>query len=445
VLNEDQAGAIIDLYETPTQSSRRYQAIGIYVLVGIAALFVGLAAFLLIGYNWENLPDPLKLMIVFGAVAAAHGFGFVVRYVWQAKIFSEFAFFLGCLFYGGAIVLVAEIFHLHSHPPDGVWWWAIGVLPFALFLDTVLIHLLVATLLAVWVGMELLGGGFGPDVARFGVLPRLALSLPILAGLGLCWAYQKKSPTAAGLYVPVVAWWLVLLPFAWHWREFPILFIGSVGALMLIIAEVHAEGNKLAVPYRLYGSLLCMGVLSVLSFREVHRELARMTDVWPFILQSLLITAVSGIVFGVAFVIKSQRAEAAYLRPVYAYALRQWLPLSMALLMFVLTLYYAALKNVEAEPMIALVPTALGNIGMLILAFWLMMRGLREERGFPSAGGVLFFLLWSVFRYAEWFGSRGGMLGGACMFFVCGATIFAFAMFWHVRKRQRERSSHERE
>ena len=121
----------------------------------------------------------------------------------------------------------------------------------------------------------------------------------------------------------------------------------------------------------------------------------------------------------------------------------------MTALMFFMALWYAAMSNVGMNQpdmwMTWLLPTALANIGMLGLAFWLMMFGLREERGFPAAGGVVFFLLWSIFRYAEWFGARGEMLGAACMFFLCGAAIFGFAMFWHVRKKQRERERDERE
>ena len=32
-------------------------------------------------------------------------------------------FFLGNLFYGASIILVAQIYHLGEHMPDGVFWW----------------------------------------------------------------------------------------------------------------------------------------------------------------------------------------------------------------------------------------------------------------------------------------------------------------------------------
>ena len=61
---------------------------------------------------------------------------------------------MGCLFFGAAIWLLAQIFHIESSNYDALWWWAIGVLPFALLLDTILLHLLFAGLLALWLGFE---------------------------------------------------------------------------------------------------------------------------------------------------------------------------------------------------------------------------------------------------------------------------------------------------
>ena len=70
---------------------------------------VGLAALLLIGYNWEAMPKPAKLAVIFGVIAVTHGAGFWLRYDRKARGLSEVVFFLGCLFYGCGIWLVAQI------------------------------------------------------------------------------------------------------------------------------------------------------------------------------------------------------------------------------------------------------------------------------------------------------------------------------------------------
>ena len=54
----------------------------------------------------------------------------------------------------------------------------------------------------------LFGGGAG--VAHGGY------SLPLLAAPGFAWAYRKRSAGALALYVPLIAWWVILQPFAWR-------------------------------------------------------------------------------------------------------------------------------------------------------------------------------------------------------------------------------------
>ncbi len=444
LVSEDQANAILDLYETPRQSSARQQSLAIYVLLGIAAVFVGLALLLLIGYNWEALPAAIKLILILGTVTGTYAVAFWLRYGQNAKLFSELVFFLGSLFYGAAIWLIAQIFHLNAHYPDGFWWWAFGVLPIALCMDTLLLHLLVTLLLSIWVGTEILG--FDPFwhvlFGRFWFFPNGCYSLLIFIALGLTWAYRKKSAVTVGLYIPVFAWWLILQPFAWHVRDNPVFFIGSVGALLLLLAEAHKEGSRFAIPYRLFGSLLCMGVLSVLSFRDIQRDIARLDDLYAFFLQTVVITLISGGVFVVAWRLQTRQegTEAAYVQPVYAFVVRQWLPMSMVVLMFVLTIWHVLVSQRDADrnaPSI-LVPTILSNVAMLGLAFWLLMVGMREERGLPFAGGVFYFLLWAVMRYADLFGAD--LLGASCMFFLCGAAIFGFAMFWYRHKARNQDS-----
>ena len=48
-------------------------------LLGVAAFLVGLAVFLLIGYNWDELPAPIKLILVVGTVMGTYAGGFYLR------------------------------------------------------------------------------------------------------------------------------------------------------------------------------------------------------------------------------------------------------------------------------------------------------------------------------------------------------------------------------
>jgi hypothetical protein len=74
-------------------------------------------------------------------------------------------------------------------------------------------------------------------------------------------------------------------------------------------------------------------------------------------------------------------------------------------------------------------------LAILAMSIWLMWVGLRDDRGLPFAGGVLFSLQWVIMRYIDLFGGAGGMLGAALMFFLCGLAIAGLAVFWHERKK----------
>jgi Predicted membrane protein (DUF2157) len=420
-------------YETVATSGQRQHALARFTLQGIAALLVGLAAMLLIGYNWDALHWGVKLALIFSSVAGTHALALYLRNSTPYQLAAEAAFFLGCMFYGAGIWLVAQVFHLDAHYPDGVWWWALGVLPIALCLDTLLLHALLVGLLATWAGMEVLGFSHLSPWWSFNSWPNGAYSLPLLAAPGFVWAYRRKSPYTLALYVPLLAWWVVLQALAWRLEWQSIYLVGLIGALFWIIAENHRRGSRMAVPYRAYGTLMLGGALIAPSFGEFHRE---MHSWWR---NEHLVPAFAELVMFLV-VIAAALAFTLLLRPIgnathqspfarlLEVARRQWIPLA-----FVLAL--AALATLGLMPGVGIaLPTVIGNLAMLGFALWLMHVGLREERAALFAAGVIYFLMWTVFRYIDLFGDYGGMLGAALMFFLCGAALWGLTIVWGHRK-----------
>jgi hypothetical protein len=220
--------------------------------------------------------------------------------------------------------------------------------------------------------------------------------------------------------VPLIAWWTVLQMFTWHLAANPIYFVGAVGALLLVIAELHAEGSRFAIPYRYYGSLLVGGSLVPLSFLDLNRELVRH---WGGLAGPPTLLALIGL--GVVLLINRTVPR------------RQAIPLGLAFLMALLPLLASGVRSSGSAEGAALLPTILVNVAMVAGAFWLMQVGLREERGKPFGAGVLYFLLWAVLRYVDLFGNLGGMLGAALMFFSCGAALFGVGRYWQGRKEVR--------
>src|SRR3954452_3275788 len=202
IVSEEQSHRIADLYEGAGELAERGRSRAVFTLMAAAAILVGLAALLLVGYNWNQLDRLTKVAMVLGTIAITHAIGFSLRYGRNARAGSGTVFFLGCLFYGAGIWLVAQVFHINAHYPDGIWWWAVGVLPFALCLETRLMHALLVALLGLWAGMEVLNFGHlgGWIFGRWDWLPNGAYSLPLLALPGIVWAYRKQSLPTLSLY-----------------------------------------------------------------------------------------------------------------------------------------------------------------------------------------------------------------------------------------------------
>ena len=215
LVTPEQADRIRGRYESAAEIVDRKRSVAVHALFAMAAFLFGIAVLLLVGFNWNQLSREIKLVVVLGVVTSTHLIAFSLRRGGRYVALSEVVSFLGCLFYGAGIWLIAQAFHLDGHYPDGVWWWAIGVLPFALCLESVLLHLLYVSLLALWGGMEVFGfWHLGPWLLGWWQFPNGAYSLPLLALPGFIWAYHRKSALALSLYVPLFAWWAVLQAFA---------------------------------------------------------------------------------------------------------------------------------------------------------------------------------------------------------------------------------------
>jgi uncharacterized membrane protein len=441
LVGEEQAGKILALYETGDERQERRRSWLLFTLSGLVAVLFGAAVLLLVSYNWAALPAAAKLLIIFTAIVATYALGIYLRYWRAAPLASDAVLLLGCILYGAAIWLIAQIFHIRAHYPDGVFWWALGVLPLAFLLDSLLLHALLVVLVATWCGLETtqfsgLGG------LLFGwrwQIPNACYQAVLVAAGGLVLAYRTNSFWRVALYAALLAWWTVIQPFAWRWHGNPVYFVGAVGALTLVIAESHASGSRLAIPYRAYGALLFGGALLPLSYWSFNKYANQVHSAWMAIGMSTAILFLAVAVFAVAEwlpYLHLERGNLPAAQRLDKIRRRQWLPLSLVALMAGLSLWTISAAGSQPAPVDAIwVPTVAANAAIIALALWLISVGLHEERGQPFAAGVLYFLLWIVIRYIDLFGELGGMLGAALMFFLCGCVLLGVILFWKNRRR----------
>jgi uncharacterized membrane protein len=430
LVSPEQAQSLLGLYESRQSVEARQENKGLFTLLSLAATFVGLGVLLLIGYNWQQMPAALKVVLVFGALIGTHAAAFRLRFRLGWLQLSEVLFFTGCLLFGAAIWLLAQIFQIESTNYDAFWWWAIGTLPFALLLDTVLLHLLFASLLALWVGFDVL------SLQRliWGI-PSAGYSLPILAAPGLWWAYRKSSATTVAIYVPLLAWWVVLQPIAWKLTSNPTYYIGAVGSLMLLAASLHPRRSVMAIPFRFYGVVLVAGTLVPLSFHWVNDEFTRdfSTAAFAGIEQMILIFVLAAAMIVAAYFLQPT-SPGGTSAPLASLGESLHNVLVRHSISFVFLALFAFLAVFSPAAHDVWLTTIAANIAMVAISLWLIRFGLTEDRGRPFTAGVVYLLFWAVLRYVDLFGAFGGMLGASLMFFLCGGALMGVALYWRNRK-----------
>ena len=132
LISADQARSICRFYDVDYDTAQDHST-AYNMLIVLGFLFIGLALITIIGANWESIPRGLRMAGLLTLTAGTHGFA--TRYYLLNRVsLGTGLFFLGNLFYGASIILIAQIYHLGEHMPDGVFFWALGSLPFALLL-----------------------------------------------------------------------------------------------------------------------------------------------------------------------------------------------------------------------------------------------------------------------------------------------------------------------
>lgn len=130
VIGEEQAAAILARYGARFGDAPRAPR-GYLVLLSLAAVMAGVGLILLLSHNWEQIPHWLRLGGIGALLALINAQG--LRAWWQGreKIARVWLLF-GAIWYGAAIFLVAQIYHLGEHYPEGLLLWAAGITPIAL-------------------------------------------------------------------------------------------------------------------------------------------------------------------------------------------------------------------------------------------------------------------------------------------------------------------------
>ena len=403
-----QARAICALYGLDYDAARERSGAH-RILSGLGFLFIGLSLITVIGANWEAIPRGVKLAGMIALCAGTHGLA-MREYLSPGKSRGIGIFLLGNLFYGASIILIAQEYHLGTHMPDGVFWWALGSLPFAVLLCSTSLALLSGTLALAWFFLEYSTGFFAAwfpvfVAAEIYVLLRgrrsLLLFLLCAASL-LVWIETSLS----------LLWtedWIHLAFSSEHFFVSMALFILAYAASHWLHARNEPRWKDYGVVLGLWTLRFALLALFVLSFREPWRHLiASEWNEHPSVWGSVALLMAVALGLG---------ARTGTLRPLLVIC-----ALGSAVMVAV-----ALTGDTER----ALVFQVLDNVALIAAGIWLIVRGSLGGVSHYFFMGVVVILLTAFIRYADLIGDY---VGGALLFLLLAALLLGSARYWRLRQ-----------
>ncbi len=359
----------------------------ITVISVLGSVLVGLGIILFVASNWHLIPKIGKLALLFSTMIGAYGAGYYMRYVRQNYVkVGASLIFLGTMAFGANIYLIAQIYNISVHYPNGELLWVLGTLPLAYLLRFRMILTLALINLLIWLGME--------------------------ASFWLRGPLYIDSPTA---FIPLYL---------------------SAGLTLTAVGLAHRGSERFSYyhgPYLWLGTFVTMFSWYIFTFGDVFRSDFSAPSLVFFYAGMLVIFAGS---LAVAFLFNRQEktkwfaAEAASL--IFLMAVILFLafnnPVIDETVQGVARHYGSAVKSgvVTVLSLSSNLLFAAAIIGMIVLGF-------ARKAAFYINVGLLFFVLDVIARYFDFFWK---MLPRS-LFFVIGGLMLIFGSLLLERKRKR--------
>lgn len=224
--------------------------------------------------NWNVIPKLGKLIILLGSMWFAYAAAGTCLERKKSPQLGEAMLLLGVILFGANIMLIAQIYHIDAHYPNGVLLWAVGGLLTAYLMSSQAAMIAAIALGLLWSGMETFGFEW-------------KLHWPFLVVWASCVPaiYRRR-------WMP--AWYIAVLALlAWSWLMFPqivrftdgwstntLIYLTQVYLLayvgMFVFGLVMATDRKLTAFSDAIQRAATFGTLMssyVLTFPDLHRGL----------------------------------------------------------------------------------------------------------------------------------------------------------------------------
>jgi uncharacterized membrane protein len=378
-----------------------------HILTILGYLFLGLACITLLGQNWEEIPRALRMFSLIGITA---GINFCAWYKYKQNQDSSAVglFFLGSILYGASIMLIAQIYHIGEHYPDGILWWALGVVPIGVLLKSKAITYLAFGLSTIWLFTEM-------SLDHFPALLPFFLCFYFF----FCIKIKQDNILFLATICKSIFWLQLLLSYSFKAKEaysvvpenFHILFSLFIGLFALGKYWESSHSHKI----KDYGTLLYLwsirfGIISllVLSFKDPWSDLLRKDCdfhlvTWAFTLPIL------------AFAFYVSKIYQQHSIAIFA---------ALWLLCCPILLYASDSKDLSVLLQI------IDNFTLIGIGIWMIHNGIQNYISTSFYTGLVLILVTAFLRYIDLIGDY---LGATLLFIVFALLLLGSAKYWRTK------------
>ena len=407
IISEAQAEQICARYNADYHQAKSH-SFAYNVLVGLAYLFIGLALITLLSANWEEIPRALRMACLIILTVGTHLLA-LKKYLANALSSATGLFLLANLFYGASIILIAQIYHLGEHMPDGVFWWALGCLPFGVLLNSTWLTLQALILSLIWFFLE----------TGFGFYPTL---FPIFIAASIYVLYRGQQSILLFLMTifSIGCWIEFSLALLWSDHGYLDFHIEHVAISVSMFIFTYLLSIYLNIHHSVkaqdYGAVLAIWslrfgliVMLIMSFEDSWKEL--ISEDWQHQANALIVIAI----FTIATL---------YL----AYITQKVITSACILVFYLCTLVIVmTTSNVLYAQHLAI----LYNVMLIIAGIWLIILGIQRGISHYYFLGITTILVTAFIRYIDLIGDY---IGGAILFMVFAVLLLGTAKYWKHKK-----------
>lgn len=392
-VTEKNSAAILE-HVRETENQFNLLAFGLAIL-GVLLLGSGIITYF--AANWTEMSKITKLILLFGAMYTAFSAAGYFLKPEKSPLLGQALLVLGVIIFGANIMLIAQIYHIDEHYPNGVLFWTLGGLLTAYLMKSHAVLVFTIALSVLWTSLE----SFGFNHIHFWYLAVWTALIPII--------YSHRWKLALHLVLIALIIWCIYSFFGIDYRTsqhnqiylVQIYFVLYLS--LLIIGMICTEFDRFeffAKPLQNYGAFAALLSFYVLTFPDIQR--------------------------GFRFIEDNLRIQAS----------NTWLTLTIAalLLLVLVTLWHRSLTNKQPRPKYLIYGQFLISVVVILIILNLFMGG--QHGGLMAiAFNLLYFAGMTWLLFAGTHTNNRVLINLAFAFFALALLTRYFDTFWSLLNR----------